>query len=290
MRLVVTTLVGHHGRRLDRDAHRTGPPLPPPKSRLIAASTRSCASRRRGRRRSWDPSTRTCVSLTAVALALHFQGTPRTYALAAKECAVHHRLSDNPCSTGVCGIGLRTAVGLPVAAARAGEQPGGRAASRWRRPCYRSCGASSRRGRDDGGPGREGESNFLPRWRRGSGRTSRRCRSRTGRDRSSCRLRKADVADVGIEQHGAESPVALNDPVDGVALRLQHVVEAVFRPASDCGRGACRTCRRPGRACRATPGAGSTPARGGGAGRPSRAPDRPTRSGHCGTGSVDSSR
>ena len=36
------------------------------------------------------------------------------------------------------------------------------------------------------------------------------------------------VADVGIEQHGAKPPVALNDPVDGVALRLEHVVEAVF--------------------------------------------------------------
>ncbi len=34
------------------------------------------------------------------------------------------------------------------------------------------------------------------------------------------------VADVGIEQHGAEPAVVLNDPVDGVALRLEHVVEA----------------------------------------------------------------
>ena len=40
------------------------------------------------------------------------------------------------------------------------------------------------------------------------------------------------VDDVGIEQHGAEPPVALNDPVDGVALRLEHVVEAVFDPLS----------------------------------------------------------
>ena len=38
------------------------------------------------------------------------------------------------------------------------------------------------------------------------------------------------VGDVGIEQHGAEPAVALNDPVDGVALRLEHVVEAVFDP------------------------------------------------------------
>ncbi len=36
------------------------------------------------------------------------------------------------------------------------------------------------------------------------------------------------VADGGIEQHGAKPPVALNDPVDGVALRLEHVVEAFF--------------------------------------------------------------
>ena len=36
------------------------------------------------------------------------------------------------------------------------------------------------------------------------------------------------VANVRIEQHGAEPAVALNDPVDGVALRLEHVVEAVF--------------------------------------------------------------
>ena len=36
------------------------------------------------------------------------------------------------------------------------------------------------------------------------------------------------VADVRIEQHGAEPAVALNDPVDGVALRLEHVVEAFF--------------------------------------------------------------
>ena len=36
------------------------------------------------------------------------------------------------------------------------------------------------------------------------------------------------VADVRIEQHGAEPAVALNDPVDGVALRLEHVVEAAF--------------------------------------------------------------
>ena len=35
------------------------------------------------------------------------------------------------------------------------------------------------------------------------------------------------VADAGIEQHGAETAVALNDPVDGVALRLEHVVETV---------------------------------------------------------------
>ena len=34
------------------------------------------------------------------------------------------------------------------------------------------------------------------------------------------------VGDVGIEQHGAEPAVALNDPVDGVALRLEHAVEA----------------------------------------------------------------
>ena len=38
------------------------------------------------------------------------------------------------------------------------------------------------------------------------------------------------VDDVRIEQHGAKPPVALNDPVDGVALRLEHVVEAVFDP------------------------------------------------------------
>ena len=36
------------------------------------------------------------------------------------------------------------------------------------------------------------------------------------------------VGDVGIEQHGAEPAVALNDPVDGLALRLEHVVEAAF--------------------------------------------------------------
>ena len=98
------------------------------------------------------------------------------------------------------------------------------------------------------------------------------------------------VADVGIEQHGTEPAVALNDPVDGVALRLEHVVETIRRPASDCGRGACRTCRRLGRACRATPGAGSTPARGDGEGAPSCAPGRLTRCAHCGTGSAGSCR
>ena len=36
------------------------------------------------------------------------------------------------------------------------------------------------------------------------------------------------VADLGIEQHGAEPAVALNDPVDGLTLRLEHVVEAAF--------------------------------------------------------------
>ena len=50
------------------------------------------------------------------------------------------------------------------------------------------------------------------------------------------------------------------------------------------GRGACRTCRRPDRACRVTPGAGSTPARGAGTGPPSsRAPGRPRRFERCGT-------
>ena len=39
-----------------------------------------------------------------------------------------------------------------------------------------------------------------------------------------------------IEQHGTEPAVALNDPVDGVALRLEHVVEPVSRLA------ASRTC------------------------------------------------
>ena len=34
------------------------------------------------------------------------------------------------------------------------------------------------------------------------------------------------VADVGIEQHRAELAVAVTDPVDGLALRLEHVVEA----------------------------------------------------------------
>ena len=43
----------------------------------------------------------------------------------------------------------------------------------------------------------------------------------------SSRARNPSVADVGLEQHGAEPAVAVNDPVDGVALRLQHVVEAV---------------------------------------------------------------
>ena len=38
------------------------------------------------------------------------------------------------------------------------------------------------------------------------------------------------VADVRIEQHGAEPAVALNEPVDGVALRLEHVVEAFVDP------------------------------------------------------------
>ena len=50
-------------------------------------------------------------------------------------------------------------------------------------------------------------------------------RLRHGRQHSGPQL---VVADVGIEQHGAEPAVALNDPVDGVALRLEHVVEAVF--------------------------------------------------------------
>ena len=40
-------------------------------------------------------------------------------------------------------------------------------------------------------------------------------------------------------------------------LRLERVVETDLRRASDSGRGACRTCRRPCRACRATPGAGA---------------------------------
>ena len=44
-----------------------------------------------------------------------------------------------------------------------------------------------------------------------------------------------------------------------------------------CGRGACRTCRRPDRGCHATPGGGSTPGRGAGAGPPSCAPGRLTR-------------
>ena len=48
-------------------------------------------------------------------------------------------------------------------------------------------------------------------------------RLRHGRQQSGPQL---VVADVGIEQHGAEPAVALNDPVDGVALRLEHVVEA----------------------------------------------------------------
>ena len=52
-------------------------------------------------------------------------------------------------------------------------------------------------------------------------------RLRHGRQHSGPQL---VVADVGIEQHGAEPAVALNDPVDGVALRLEHVVEAVFDP------------------------------------------------------------
>ena len=52
-------------------------------------------------------------------------------------------------------------------------------------------------------------------------------RRRHGRQQSGPQL---VVGDVGIEQHGAEPAVALNDPVDGVALRLEHVVEAVFDP------------------------------------------------------------
>ena len=113
-----------------------------------------------------------------------------------------------------------------------------------------------------------------------SDRSSRNCVSGTAEQQSGPQLR---IADVGIEQHRAEPAVTVNDPVDGVALRLEHVVEAVF---DQRGRGACRTCRRPGRACRATLGAGRTPARGGDAARPSRAPGRPTRSARCGTGSA----
>ena len=53
------------------------------------------------------------------------------------------------------------------------------------------------------------------------------------------------VDDVGIEQHGAEPPVALNDPVDGVALRLEHVVEAVFDPLSIAVEESCIPWDRP---------------------------------------------
>ena len=94
-------------------------------------------------------------------------------------------------------------------------------------------------------------------------------RLRHGRQQSGPQL---VVGDVGIEQHGAEPAVALNDPVDGVALRLEHAVEAFVDQFPIAVGGACRTCRRPGRACRATPGAGSTPARGDGVGPPSCAP------------------
>ena len=40
--------------------------------------------------------------------------------------------------------------------------------------------------------------------------------------------RQRASGDVGIEQHRAEPAVTVNEPVDGVALRLEHVVEAVF--------------------------------------------------------------
>ena len=48
---------------------------------------------------------------------------------------------------------------------------------------------------------------------------------RHGRQQSSPEL---VFADLWIEQHGAEPAVALNDPVDGLTLRLVHVVEAAF--------------------------------------------------------------
>ena len=38
------------------------------------------------------------------------------------------------------------------------------------------------------------------------------------------------VADVGIEQHRAEPVGAVHDPVNGVALRFEQVVEVVFDP------------------------------------------------------------
>ena len=98
---------------------------------------------------------------------------------------------------------------------------------------------------------------------RRAARSSRSCVSGTV---DSSRARNSSSPTSGSSSTAPERAVAMNDPVDGLALRLEHVVEAGFDQLGDCGRGACRTCRRLGRACRATPGAGSTPARGAGAG------------------------
>ena len=112
------------------------------------------------------------------------------------------------------------------------------------------------------------------------------------------RLTTVGPATRRLRQSGSSSAapspaVAVNDPVDGLALHLEHGYRGGgLRPACGCGRGACRTCRdRLGRACRATLAGGSTPARGAGAGPPSRAPGRPRAEfKRCGTGSADSCR
>ena len=62
------------------------------------------------------------------------------------------------------------------------------------------------------------------------------------------------VAGIGIEQHRAEPAVAVNNPIDGVALRLEHVVEAVFDQLAIAVEELAVTCRRL-----------LTPGRGGGA-------------------------
>ena len=98
------------------------------------------------------------------------------------------------------------------------------------------------------------------------------------------------VADAGIEQHGAEPAIALNDPVDGMPLHLEHVVEAAFDeppiPVEELAVHVDGLVERVAPRLVQEAHQREVAARE----RPSRAPGRPTQSERCGTGSVDSSR